>query len=83
MSAFGTWLKEQMDARGWDLQQMQKKSTVSDANLSRYITKGTRPSWAAQRPAAGRNDATPPAASGALPFSIAEPNTSTKYGRIS
>lgn len=43
MSAFGAWLKAQMDQRGWDGLRMQQESGVSDANISRYITRGTRP----------------------------------------
>lgn len=43
MSAFGAFLEERMKARGWNALQLEAKSGVSDANISRWIIKGGRP----------------------------------------
>lgn len=43
MSAFGPFLDKKMKARGWNASRLEAESGVSDANISRYINKGTRP----------------------------------------
>lgn len=43
MSAFGAFVKEQMDARGWSQTDLALKSGVPDATISRIIRLGRRP----------------------------------------
>jgi transcriptional regulator with XRE-family HTH domain len=43
MSALGAYIKEQMAARGWSQTDLEARSGVSDATISRIINKGRRP----------------------------------------
>lgn len=43
MSSFGAFLEQKMQARGWNGLQLEEKSGVPDANISRWITRGGRP----------------------------------------
>lgn len=43
MSAFATWLEQQMKKQGWDGVTLEQKSGVPDATISRTL-KGSRPS---------------------------------------
>lgn len=43
MSAFATWLDEQMRTRGWDGVTLEKESGIPDATISRTL-KGSQPS---------------------------------------
>lgn len=43
MSAFGAYVKEQMDARGWSQTDLESRSGVPDATISRIINLGRRP----------------------------------------
>lgn len=42
MSAFGAYVKEQMDARGWSQTDLANRSKVPDATISRILSQGKR-----------------------------------------
>ena len=44
MSALGAYVQEQLSARGWSQTDLEMRSGVPDATISRIINKGRRPS---------------------------------------